>query len=87
MSAELGPLRSTRNREARMCRVCGVLEEELSRRQFYVLLCRAHTTKAPVGEQFEAMRALNEPELQLAAAQENLVAHKAEHASHVGKDK
>jgi hypothetical protein len=44
-------------------------------------------TKAPVGEQFEAMRALNEAELQFTAAHEHLIAHKAEHASHDGKDK
>jgi hypothetical protein len=70
-----------------MCKVCEVLEEELSRRGSHVLLCRANTTKAPVGEQFEAKRALNEAELQFTAAQENLIAHKAEHASHDGKDK
>jgi hypothetical protein len=43
--------------------------------------------KAGVGEQFEAMRALNEADLQFTAAQENLIAHRAEHASHDGKDK
>jgi hypothetical protein len=70
-----------------MCKVCESLEEELSRREFHLLLCRAQTTKAPVGDQFEATRALNEAELQFTAAQENLIAHKSEHAAHDGKDK
>jgi hypothetical protein len=70
-----------------MCKVCEELAEELSSRRLHLLLCRAQTTKAPVGEQFEAMRALNEAELQFTAAHEHLIAHKAEHASHDGKDK
>ena len=68
-----------------MCQECDRLEQELSTQKFHAILCRAQASQAPVGEQFEAIRALNDAEMRLKAAEEDLIAHAAEHAAGDGR--
>jgi hypothetical protein len=62
-----------------MCETCRVMQQELSRRIFLVLLSRVAVTRAPAGVQFNAVKQLCDAELELRVAEDLYTEHQVKH--------
>jgi hypothetical protein len=63
-----------------MCPICESLVQELSRKRFNYLLCRAFLFQSPEGQQFEALTQLHEAEFDLRGVEQVRRQHATEHS-------
>ena len=66
-----------------MCDTCEVLQKELSRRRLNSLLSRVYLMQAPADHQFEALKYVNEAELDLGIAEDLWKDHQTEHLEQI----